>query len=251
MNTQTIISISKSATADTSTCGFKNVSEDTLAHSSRQHIRDVRQGINMWCELLVQAGEMHDFTKMGRLGWFHSDFVTGFKDHGWWDMHRKAERHHLKEADGVPNDVNLVDVLEYITDCVMAGKARSGQVHKLEISAEVLMKAFENTAKLLESRVVVHEASGRVTFPQMPRPEFGPLAAEQAGAMTADRSTCGHHKGGVCAMDELLCSGACGEHTQRALAKLEENNKRLAEHIDGLEVDDRVAGEEAPTKKGE
>jgi hypothetical protein len=155
MNTRPIIEIQKSSTADTRTCDFKNVSEDTLAYSSKQHIRDVRQGINLWCEMLVQAGEMHDFTKMGRLGWFHSDFITGFKEHGWGDMHRQAERHHLSNPDGVPNDVNLVDVLEYITDCVMAGKARSGKVHRLEISAEVLMKAFENTAKLLESRTVV------------------------------------------------------------------------------------------------
>jgi len=65
----------------------------------------------------------------------------------------------LNMADGVPADVNLLDVLEHITDCVMAGMARSGSVTPLCLPDEVLQKAFANTVELLKSRVVVGEAA--------------------------------------------------------------------------------------------
>jgi len=44
-----------------------------------------------------------------------------------------------------------------IADCVMAGMARSGSVYPLEISPDVLMKAFNNTSDLLKSQVKVKE----------------------------------------------------------------------------------------------
>lgn len=39
----------------------------------------------------------------------------------------ERERHHLLSR--TPEDVNLVDVFEYIADCVMAGMARTGEVN--------------------------------------------------------------------------------------------------------------------------
>jgi hypothetical protein len=57
--------------------------------------------------------------------------------------------------DGVPKDVNLIDVLELIADCVMAGMARSGSVYPFNVDTEVLKRAFDNTAELLKSQVVV------------------------------------------------------------------------------------------------
>jgi hypothetical protein len=61
----------------------------------------------------------------------------------------------LLEPDGVPEDVNLIDVLDMITDCVMAGMGRTGTVYPLNIPPEVLMKAFQNTVELLKSQIVV------------------------------------------------------------------------------------------------
>lgn len=97
----------------------------------------------------------HDDDKVHGIDWFHADFVTGFKQTGWWDNHRKITRHHLGSPDGVPEDVNLLDVLEYIADCVMAGMARTGEVYPLQPSDELLRRAFDNTIALLKSRVVV------------------------------------------------------------------------------------------------
>ena len=61
------------------------------------------------------------------------------------------------EDEGIPEDVNLIDVLEMIVDCVMAGMGRTGTVYPLEIKSEVLMSAFVNTVELLKNEVKVEE----------------------------------------------------------------------------------------------
>jgi hypothetical protein len=150
-----MISIKKSPTADTRTCDFANISKKTLFDSSVQHIEDVRQGIEFFRELLVEAANVHDHDKLSDIDGFHRDFVTGFTRTEWWDNHRKVNRHHLLNEDGVPADVNLIDVLDMIADCVMAGMARSGSVYALNFNPEILRKAFDNTVELLKSQVVI------------------------------------------------------------------------------------------------
>ena len=86
---------------------------------------------------------------------FHADFATGFKQTTWWDRHRKISRHHLNMTDGVHEDVDLLDVLEHIVDCVMAGMARSGSVYELKLPDEVLQRAFRNTIERLKTHVRV------------------------------------------------------------------------------------------------
>jgi hypothetical protein len=150
-----MIEITKSETADTRTCAFATVTEETLKKSSETHIDDVSRGMAFFGALLAEAAVTHDSDKISAMAHFHSDFVTGFKTTGWWDNHRKITRHHLQVADGVPADVNLIDVLEMIVDCVMAGMARSGSVYAVEIPPDVLKRAFDNTVELLKGQVVV------------------------------------------------------------------------------------------------
>jgi hypothetical protein len=168
-----MISIKPSPTADTRTCDFANVSKETLLASSHQHIADVREGLRYFGSFLAKASENHDFDKITDIDGFHRDFVTGFKQTEWWDRHRALNRHHLNNEDGVRDDVNLVDVLDFIADCVMAGMARSGNVYRLQLSPELLEKAFQNTVELLKKNVqVLHgpvdhqqERSARVAKP--------------------------------------------------------------------------------------
>lgn len=149
------IQIQKSETADTRTCDFANVSKETLLASSKQHIQDVREGLQFFASLIGIAIINHDTDKLTDIDGFHRDFVTGFKQTEWWDRHRQLNRHHLLAPDGVRDDVNLIDVLDMIADCVMAGMARSGSVYPLDIPQDVLRKAFDNTVELLKSQVVV------------------------------------------------------------------------------------------------
>lgn len=152
-----MIEIRRSPTADTRTCDFANVSKETLLASSHQHIRDVHEGLQFFSMKVAEALLAHDTDKISDIDGFHADFVRGFGPDAqtWWTKHRQINRHHLLQPDGVRDDVNLIDVLDFIADCVMAGMARSGSVYPLKLSPELLEKAFQNTVTMLKSQVVV------------------------------------------------------------------------------------------------
>ncbi len=152
-----MIHISPSPTADTRTCDFANVPKQQLLASSHQHIRDVREALQFFSKLIAKAMLGHDPDKISDIDGFHADFVTGFTNHEWWDRHRQLNRHHLTELDGVRDDVNLIDVLDFISDCVCAGMARSGSVYPLVLPPELLERAFQNTVTLLKAQIVVDQ----------------------------------------------------------------------------------------------
>jgi hypothetical protein len=147
--------IQRSPTADSRTCDVTQVSKQQLLESSRQHIQDVASGLGFFINKLLMEAATHDYDKLTEIDQFYEDFRLKFSQTIWWDNHRKLQRHHLEQADGVPADVNLLDVLAYITDCVMAGKARTGAVRPLVISDELLRTAFNNTVTLLDKNVSV------------------------------------------------------------------------------------------------
>lgn len=153
------IIIKKSQNADTRTCDFTKVEKDTLLSSSFQHIGDVQKGMAFLVERLTEAGNRHDWTKITPEGIsaFHKDFVTGFKTQDWYTMHKATERHHISVPEGVRDDINLIDVMEHIVDCVMAGMGRSGSVYINKIDDAVLQRAFMNTVELLKANVTVQE----------------------------------------------------------------------------------------------
>ena len=153
-----MITIQKSKTADTRSCDFSTVSKEQLEATSHQHIAEVGDALVFFEDMILKSAQDHDFDKITRLNHFHADFITGFKETGWWDNHRKNSRHHLLNEDGIPKDVNLIDVLEMIADCVMAGMGRTGEVYPLNISPELLKRAFDNTADILKAQIIVKES---------------------------------------------------------------------------------------------
>lgn len=151
-----MIQISKSAVGDTRTCDYTKVTEDELLAASKQHIGDVRRALFFFCELLREAGSVHDHDKISDIAGFHRDFLTGFAQTEWWDRHRQLNRHHLTAEDGIPEDVNLIDVLDYVADCVMAAMGRTGAISfPIELPGPLLERALANTVKLLAKEVQV------------------------------------------------------------------------------------------------
>ena len=154
-----MITIKRSPTADTRTCDWSKVTQDQLLSSSHQHISDVESGLSFFSDELFEASDRHDHDKITDIDSFLRDFQTGFKEHEWWDNHRKVNRHHLNMADGVPSDVNLIDVIEHVVDCVMAGAARSDKgtagVYEIKLPDEVLRAALANTVEMLKRNVQV------------------------------------------------------------------------------------------------
>lgn len=112
-------------------------------------------------KIVDRAGEMHDCTKKSQERMFYNNFLstinqgTDFVKNEWYQLHIKAERHHLMS--NCPDDVNLIDVLEMISDCVCAGLERSGEIRDLEIDSDILEKAVKNTAELIKSMIEVKE----------------------------------------------------------------------------------------------
>ena len=151
-----MITIEKSSVADTRTCDYTKVTKEELYQASYQHIDDVCKGLNFFEFKLREAATNHDPDKITDIDGFHRDFLTGFKNTTWWDAHRKLNRHHLTHEDGIPEDVNLIDVLDYIADCVMAGMGRSGSVYPLNLPDSLLQRAFQNTVTLLKNEVKVN-----------------------------------------------------------------------------------------------
>ena len=150
-----MIEIQTSKTADTRTCDVTTVSQQQLLDSSKQHIGDVQRALAFFAGLVTEAGIRHDDDKITDIAGFYRDFCTKFEQTEWWDKHRRINRHHLLQEDGIPADVNLIDVLDFIADCVMAGMGRSGSVYPLHLSHELLERAFQNTVELLKAQVVV------------------------------------------------------------------------------------------------
>ena len=106
--------------------------------------------------MIIEQGQNHDWTKIKYFDSFYKDISSGkvgkeFFKLDWWQIHR-TERHHLN--DRVPEDVNLIDVIEMLCDCVIAGIARTGDVYPIILTNDLLQKAVQNTVDMLINNVI-------------------------------------------------------------------------------------------------
>ena len=134
-----------------------------FVESNEQHINDVRQLMTFISRQIYAAGEMHDHTKITHSRLFFKDFADAmagrinFEDGEWYPMHYTAERHHLNKH--VPMDVNLIDVIEMVADCICAGLVRSGEFTPIDMDPDILMKAFNNTVEMMLTICEVEKGS--------------------------------------------------------------------------------------------
>jgi hypothetical protein len=135
-----------------------------FCEANLSHCEDVENMMALVAKKIDEAGKKHDFSKCvePHRSLFYRELCAtvdgkmNFTDGKWYPFHCTTERHHLDEY--CPTDVNLIDVIEMICDCVCAGVARSGEIRQIEISNYVLQDAIKNTAKMLcESVEVTHE----------------------------------------------------------------------------------------------
>ena len=132
--------------------------------ANKDHLNDVKNMMRELADDISKRGSNHDFTKMfdPEKSLFYRELCAkiegktdSFVDGEWYSMHCRTERHHLNEY--CPEDVNLIDVLEMISDCVCAGMARSGNVYPIEIPSDILQKAVKNTVQMCIDAVEVTE----------------------------------------------------------------------------------------------
>ncbi len=99
------------------------------------HQEAVKQLMNVIaCEIRCRA-TYHDYTKLK-----HENLT--------FEEHMKTERHHLNMMPGIPEDINIIDLVEFICDCVSAGAQRSGTLNfrYLEVNPALLRPIINNTA---------------------------------------------------------------------------------------------------------
>lgn len=151
----------------------ETLSEKDVGRETELHIEAVESCGDFLCGKIKEQFKEHDRTKLGEyLPAFAKALSTGFKGGefnglDWWGDIHLTERHHLN--DRVPEDVNLIDVLEMICDCVCAGMARTGAVHDVTLSGETLKKAFDNTVELIESKIEVVKEDENPAAEQPPK----------------------------------------------------------------------------------
>ena len=150
-----MIKIRKSETADSRTCDYSKVTKEQLLSSSIQHINDIKKGFDFFIALMKEQAKRHDKSKITHIDDFYRNFITGFKERDWWEYHQDVERHHFNDPQYIPEDINLIDIIDQIVDGVMAGMARSGVYRHEAISPELLYKSYLNTVELLLKNVQV------------------------------------------------------------------------------------------------
>ena len=130
--------------------------------SNDLHRKDVELMMLNLARDINARGESHDWTKISEpyKSLFYRELCSAIDgkmdfeaESEWYKQHCELERHHLNKR--CPDDVNLIDVIEMICDCVCAGMARSGEFRSIEISSEILQTAVRNTAQMCVDAVRV------------------------------------------------------------------------------------------------
>jgi len=156
-----VVVISKSPNADSRTANGGHVSFEDFSKATDMHREDVKNMMDELARMLSEAGEKHDWTKKEKELEFYTSFTKAkeegkdFKKDDWYRYHTGTERHHLLSK--VPDDVNLLDVIEYLSDCCCAGLARSGKIYDIDLPEETLRKAYDNTIELIKSKIKVDD----------------------------------------------------------------------------------------------
>ena len=148
-----MIQIQKEPNADSRTAK-DNLTREELMRATENHIGHVRDALLFFSQMIGVASDRHDHTKLSNFDAFYDALKSpDIKQTEWYTNHISEERHHLKSK--VPYKVNLIDVIEHLSDCVMAGLARSGQIYDTDLLPELLFTAYQNTIELLKSQVIV------------------------------------------------------------------------------------------------
>lgn len=140
---------------DDVTMNVGNVSKEELLNSSINHINEVELLMRMFGSFIIIRGIHHDFDKIEDIDSFYEDHKNGWKTTEWYNEHVKINRHHLNNY--CPEDVNLIDVIEMLADCVAAGLARDGKVKEIKIDEQILNKSIKNTIEVFKKLCKVIE----------------------------------------------------------------------------------------------
>ena len=141
-------------------CPTVESKEDYLVVQA-MHVSDVQKGCAFIANKIIEAGINHDYSKIPLLDDYIKNNIAAksgdeIKASEWYQTHIIKERHHLNAK--CPDDVNLIDVVEMLVDCVTAAIARKGYMPEPEafnIDGKILQQAYKNTVELLGKEIIL------------------------------------------------------------------------------------------------
>jgi len=148
-----MITIRRSIIDDFDSYDTSTVTKSQLYMATMHHRSDVKNGLTFFKYMLERIMLEHDMDKISDFDSFHNGFITRFEDRKWIDKHTANNKHHALSHECTPEDINLIDLLEIIVDCTVAGMSRRGDVYPIIISEKMLVKAFNNTFNLLKDQI--------------------------------------------------------------------------------------------------
>ena len=159
------IFIKNTQNADSRTAN-EELTKETLQQATNTHRNEVCLIMGLVAYMITQRGVIHDYTKTKYFAEFAGEVLkphtdTEFKNANWYQTHIFEERHHLNA--NCPLDVNLIDVIEMICDCIAAGKGRAGRTTPAFLKLKdptLLERAYWNTVKMLDDMVEVDNTNG-------------------------------------------------------------------------------------------
>lgn len=153
------VEIVKTDQVDTRSPNIKNIDPAIVEEEIKLHQLAVQTVFKKLFEMGERQMEIHDYTKLKYLDGYVEALKTGktgeeFYELKWWKEHLK-ERHHLYNR--VPEDVNIIDLIEMIIDSVVAYKARNftREFKDIKLPNDILQKVVKNTTDLILENLIV------------------------------------------------------------------------------------------------
>ena len=140
----------------------KLLDEKTLTYNEmKTHRTNVYNVMNEIGWFINETGTLHDWTKESFFEDYYKDIEerkteTDWRNREWYKIHTKYERHHINS--NTPIDVNLIDIIEMIVDCIVTGKTtNNGEIDYkyLELDANLLLEAYWNTINLINNNTTI------------------------------------------------------------------------------------------------
>lgn len=129
------------------------VTKQELLSKTKMNNDNVRKALGYFINEIKDTANKYDADKITDIDGYYK-YYKG-EDNIWHNSHRKINRHHLDMANGVPDDVDLIDIIGYITCGVVGNVTGLDEPHELKLSKDLLMTAFKNTVDKLEDNVKV------------------------------------------------------------------------------------------------
>lgn len=127
-----------------------------IKRNVKMHREMMQYLMSLIASYIQHQGEMHDWTKIAYIDDYIKDIEQRkeepiFSKRDWYKIHTSKEKHHLNVNPA--KDITLLDVIEFICDCILTAKATGQQVqqYQMMLSNEVLRTAFMNTVRWIDN----------------------------------------------------------------------------------------------------